>query len=121
MNRDPIKWIRDAAKSRYPTKVQCAICNTKADLQLHHYNTLTLLLAVWLKGNKITTDEQILEVRDDFIKEHESELFEQVVCLCKNCHNNKLHKVYGKTPSLATATKQPKWVEKMHLKFEAKA
>lgn len=109
--RDPIKWIRDRAKARYPTKVICAICSSTENLQLHHYNTLSLLFAKWPRNK-----EPILVVRDDFIAEHEKELFVDVVCLCKNCHYNRLHKIYGKTPALSTNIKQKNWVQKMREK-----
>lgn len=123
MVRDPIKHIRDKAKSKYPAKVSCAICSSDKNLQLHHYNTLTLLLKKYSLSNSvdISTDEAVLEMRDVFIEKHMKELYEDVVCLCKSCHNDKLHKIYGKTPTLATAGKQPRWVEKMRVKNNAMA
>jgi len=121
--RDPIKHIRDLAKSKYPAKVTCAICYSVENLQLHHYNTLTLLLRKYSETNSvdISTDEAVLDMRGSFIAAHHKELFEDVVCLCKTCHNDKLHKIYGKVPSLGTAKKQPNWVKKMRDKHNAMA
>ena len=54
--------------------------------------------------------EEVLEFRDEFIQEHTAELYEHTVTLCHE-HHLKLHSIYGKDPSLATAKKQEKWVE----------
>lgn len=110
--RIPIKHIRDRAKSNYPEKIKCEICNTKQELELHHYTGLTNLLEKWQKSTGITldTDEQVLEVRDRFIAEHEYELFQAVVCLCAT-HHKHLHLVYGKSPLLTSAKKQERWVQ----------
>lgn len=122
MKRDPIKHIRDRAKARYPEKVFCEICSSTENLQLHHYNTLVLLLEKYAKENNIdiSSDRAVLDMRDEFISKHQKELFADVVCLCTNCHNNKLHKIYGKAPMLGTAAKQPKWVQKMKEKHNKK-
>ena len=121
LKRDIIKYIRDRSKAKYPPKVECRICLSKDQLQLHHYNSMTLLLKKWLGKKEINSVDEILEVRDSFILEHDSEIFKEVVCLCKNCHTNKLHKIYGKVPSLSTSSKQPVWVEKMRDKHNAMA
>lgn len=114
LKRLPVKYIRDRAKSRYEKGPKCEICETTSELQFHHLNTVDLLWERWIKNNKIVieTTEDILRVRDDFIAEHEYELYTAVATLCKDCHNNKLHKVYGKTPALSTAAKQRRWIDK---------
>lgn len=119
--RIPLKHIRDRAKSRYPDKQQCAICNTQEELELHHYTGLSNLLDKWSKekGISLDTDEEVLEVRDQFISEHEYELFEAVVVLCAP-HHLLLHKIYGKSPPLHTASKQAGWVQKQKEKHENK-
>lgn len=118
LKRLEVKYVRDRAKSRYSKDGECAICGTTEDLQLHHYHTVDLLWNKWKKANGIVIDEvdDILAVRDDFIAEHEYELYDDVVTLCKNCHNFKLHRLYGQKPSLATAPKQRRWVEKQAAK-----
>jgi len=111
-NRIPVKWVRDRAKGAYDKKDSCYICGCSTDLELHHTHSITLLLNNWATKNNydISTDEGILEVRDLFIEEHHSEIYDQVFTLC-NKHHVKLHGVYGKAPALGTATKQVAWIE----------
>ena len=120
LTRDSVKWVRDKVKTSYPQKVECAICGVRDNLQLHHYSSISLLWLKWLKGRPIDTDAQILKLRDQFIEEHQVELLKEVVTLCKVCHNDKLHHIYGRAPALATAKKQAAWVLKMKEKFLAK-
>lgn len=110
--RIPIKHIRDGAKARYPKQDHCAICNTTELLELHHFTGLTNLLDKWQKetGTPLDTDEQVLAIRDQFIAEHEYELFEAVVTLCEP-HHSKLHSIYGKSPKLSSAKAQERWVQ----------
>jgi hypothetical protein len=110
--RVPVKHIRDGAKSAYDKKSECYICNTKYELELHHTHSLTLLLERWAarKGYALSTDEEVLAVRDEFIQEHKLELYEAVYTLCAT-HHRKLHSIYGKAPPLNSADKQAKWVE----------
>lgn len=115
MNRIPVKWIRDRAKSAYRKDSECYICGKKENLELHHTNSITLLYNSWAK-KKGYTDEDILNVRDEFIDEHKKELYESVFTLCKN-HHDRLHAVYGKAPPLLTASKQEGWIEKQRSKF----
>jgi hypothetical protein len=49
LKRDPIKYIRDRAKSKYKKDSECYICGAKTELDFHHYNTLTQLLRSWLE------------------------------------------------------------------------
>lgn len=118
-NRIPIKWVRDKAKGAYEKKSNCAICNTEADLELHHTHSLTMLLNNWANrsGYDISTDDGILAVRDQFIEVHHKEIYEDVYTLC-NRHHVALHGVYGKAPSLLSASKQPIWIEEQKVKFE---
>ena len=110
--RIPVKWIRDRAKAAYDKKEFCYVCNTREDLELHHLQSITLLLNAWAerKSYDISTDEGILAVRDEFIEEHHKELYEDVFTLC-NKHHVKLHGVYGKAPPLASGPKQSRWLE----------
>lgn len=121
LNRYSVKWIRDKVKSNYPMKKACEICNSTEELHFHHFYSLAEMFNKWEKarGYKIETNEEILAVRDEFIKEHWEQLVNKGACLCKK-HHEGLHKVYGKNPSLATAEKQERWVEKQREKYAAK-
>lgn len=112
MKRDPIKWIRDAAKSRYNKGSACEICGATTSLDFHHYNSMTPLLNKWLKEKRIVIqdDESIVAIRDQFISEHSHEVFDATVTLC-HPHHVKLHSIYGRNPTLATAKKQENWVK----------
>lgn len=119
-NRIPIKWVRDRAKAAYDKKEFCCICSTQADLELHHTHSLTVLLNNWANksGYDISTDDGILAVRDQFIDVHHKEIYEDVYTLC-NRHHVSLHGVYGKAPSLISASKQGTWIEEQKVKFES--
>lgn len=110
--RIPVKWVRDRAKAAYDKKDHCYICGTSEDLELHHLQSITLLLNEWAdrKNYDISTDEGILAVRDEFIEEHHVQLYDWVYTLC-NKHHVKLHRIYGKAPTLASAPKQSRWLE----------
>lgn len=118
-NRIPIKWVRDRAKSAYDKKDNCYICGTTEDLELHHLSSLTLLLNKWAsqKGYDISTDEGILAVRDEFIRDFHKEIYNDVYTLCNKHHVN-LHAIYSKAPPLHTADKQRHWIEKQKAKAE---
>ena len=117
LKRDPIKYIRDKAKASYEKEEACRICGESENLDFHHFYSLTLLFKKWLRDNRITikTEEQVLEVRDRFILEHYKELYDEARTLC-HTHHLKLHSIYGKNPSLGTAQKQKRWVEKQREK-----
>jgi ABC-type antimicrobial peptide transport system permease subunit len=117
LKRDPVKFIRDKAKSRYNKGTECRICGDTSNLDFHHYATLTQLYSNWIKANNIVIkeDEDILAVRDDFIAKHMRELYDETVTLC-HTHHMKLHSVYGKDPALITAEKQKRWVDKQRVK-----
>ena len=106
-----VKWVRDKAKAAYEKKHECFICEKTQDLELHHLHSVTILLEKWAtqKGYDISTDEGILAVRDEFIQEHHTELYEQVYTLC-NQHHVALHGVYGKAPKPGSEAKQARWI-----------
>lgn len=109
LKRDLIKYIRDRAKSRYNKGSACEICSTTENLDFHHFYTMTPLLNKWLSRKK-HSPEDVMEWRDEFIAEHEQELFNDTVTLCHD-HHLLLHSIYGKDPALGTAKKQMRWVE----------
>jgi hypothetical protein len=110
--RIPVKWVRDRAKAAYEKQSCCYICGTEQDLELHHLHSITLLLERWAetKGYDISTDDGILAVRDEFIAEHHTELYDMVYTLC-NRHHVALHGVYGKTPQWGSEQKQKRWID----------
>lgn len=110
--RIPVKWIRDGAKAAYIKQDQCWICGTSQDLELHHLKSITLLLERWAQANNIdlSSDEKVLAIREQFIQEHQQELYDEVYTLC-NRHHVQLHGVYGKSPSLTTSPRQQQWLE----------
>jgi hypothetical protein len=110
--RIAVKHIRDKAKAAYEKKDCCYICGSTEDLELHHLHSITLLLNAWAhrKSYDISTDEGVLEIRDEFIAEHRTELYDLVYTLCNRDHV-KLHGVYGKAPSPASVEKQSRWLE----------
>lgn len=109
LKRDIVKYVRDKAKSRYEKGSECHICGSTEHLDFHHFYSLTGLLNKWLKDNNLNP-QYIQALREDFIDEHEDELYVHTVTLC-NMHHKQLHSIYGKEPSLATAKKQARWVK----------
>jgi len=120
-NRIPIKWVRDRAKAAYEKKETCYACGTDEDLELHHLHSLTRLLEDWATKKKydISTDDGILAVRDEFIEEHNHEIYNLVYTLC-NTHHVKLHSVFGKSPLHSSVLKQERWIEIQKAKAEGK-
>lgn len=112
------KHIRDGIKSNYKKKDFCEVCGTEDNLELHHYHTVSLLLKNYAKENgiAISTDEEVLAMRDEFYKVYWHELVEDTVTLC-NTHHVKLHKVYSQEPALHTAKAQRRWVTIQHGKL----
>lgn len=109
LKRDLVKYIRDKAKSKYDKGTECYICGETEELDFHHFYSLSPLLHQWVKKRKYLPQD-VMDFRDEFIEEHWAELYEHTVTLCHS-HHLKLHSIYGKDPSLGTATKQMKWVE----------
>jgi hypothetical protein len=109
LKRDLVKYIRDKAKSKYEKGTECYICGTDTDLDFHHFYSLSPLLHKWVKQKKVLP-EDVLEFRDTFIEEHWAELYEHTVTICHE-HHLQLHSIYGKDPSLGTASKQKRWVD----------
>ena len=116
--RDPIKWVRDGAKAAYIKQPHCFICGSTDALELHHTHGLTNLFEKWVKENNISieSDEDVIEVRDDFINQHHGEIYTEVYTLCLK-HHQLLHSIYGKSPELHTAKKQSVWIQKQRDKF----
>jgi hypothetical protein len=112
LKRDLVKYVRDKAKSKYNKGTECYICGSQENLDFHHFYGLTELLEVWLKKNKITitSEDEILGVRERFIQEEHEKLYDHAVTLCHSQHL-RLHGIYGKRPTLITAKKQQHWVE----------
>lgn len=115
LKRVPTKYIRDGIKANYQKGSSCQICGCTDSLELHHYTSVALLFKKWCKKNKYST-EDVLEIREEFYKEHWHELVEFVVTLCKT-HHKALHKVYGVEPLLSTTPKQVRWVERKRNDF----
>lgn len=109
LKRDKVKYVRDKAKSKYQKGTECEICGTSELLEFHHYYSVTGLFNKWLAQHPELEDKYITVWRDDFIAEHQKELYEDTVTLCKG-HHARLHSIYGKEPSLGTAGKQERWV-----------
>ena len=118
LKRDLVKYVRDKAKSKYKKDTHCYICGSTENLDFHHFYGLTELLESWFKENDITvkTEDEILELREIFIKEKEDKVYKQAVTLC-HMHHRKLHNIYGKRPKLITAQKQQNWVEIQRKKY----
>lgn len=116
--RGVIKWIRDLAKSNYNKDTKCAICGVEHELEFHHYNTVSLIVNNYVKVNGIPVDtkEDILAMREKFLQDNWHEMVEDAVTLCAS-HHKLLHKLYGKEPTLQTASKQKIWVERQREKF----
>lgn len=118
LKRDLVKYVRDKAKSKYKKDTECYICGEQQNLDFHHFYGLTELLETWLHKNEITItqEQEILKLREQFIKENEEKVYTHAVTLC-HTHHLRLHGIYGKRPKLVTATKQQRWVEIQRNKY----
>ena len=116
--RDLVKYVRDKAKSQYKKENECYICGSTDNLDFHHFYGLTELLDTWLRTNNITIEieQDILDVREQFISENYEKVFNKTATLCHQ-HHLRLHSIYGKRPKLITAEKQARWVEKQREKY----
>ena len=110
--RDLVKYVRDKAKSQYKKDNECYICGSTDNLDFHHFYGLTELLETWLRTNNITIEieQDILDVREQFISENYEKVYNKTATLCHQ-HHLRLHSIYGKRPKLITAEKQARWVE----------
>ena len=110
--RDLVKYVRDKAKSQYKKGNECYICGNTDNLDFHHFYGLTELLDTWLRKNNITIEieQDILDVREQFISENYEKVYNKTATLCHQ-HHLRLHSIYGKRPKLITAEKQARWVE----------
>ena len=110
--RDLVKYVRDKAKSQYKKENECYICGDTDNLDFHHFYGLTELLDTWLRKKNITieNEQDILDVREQFITENHEKVYNKTVTLCHQ-HHLRLHSIYGKRPKLITAEKQARWVE----------
>lgn len=117
LKRDLVKYIRDKAKSGYEKGTECYICGSDEELDFHHYCSISEMLSLWMKKNKLNlkTVDDILEHREAFIEEHYDQMYNQTVTLCHE-HHLKLHTIYGRNPILATAGKQSRWVTRQREK-----
>jgi len=121
LKRDPVKYIRDRAKSKYEKDDKCYICGSTSSLDFHHFYSLSPLLAKWLK-EKVKerpshyTNEYITIWRDEFIENNWAELYKYTVTIC-HAHHLELHKIYGRNPGLGTAEKQMRWVDIQREKY----
>ncbi len=110
LKRDPVKYVRDKAKSKYAKSATCDVCGSTENLDFHHFYSLTPLLHKWAKEKGYSLDD-VVDWREEFIEENHAELYDHAVTICHSLHM-KLHSVYGKNPSLGTAKKQMRWIEK---------
>lgn len=120
LKRDPVKYIRDKVKSNYSKGDECYICGDTENLDFHHYHSVAEMWRAWCKEQDIVKVEEvdvIIAARDEFIEAKWEELVNMCATLCRT-HHQKLHKIYGKNPALATAPKQARWVEKQRTKFK---
>ena len=110
--RDLVKYVRDKAKSQYKKGNECYICGDTDNLDFHHFYGLTELLDTWLRKKNITieNEQDILDVREQFISENYEKVYNKTVTLSHQ-HHLRLHSIYGKRPKLITAEKQERWVE----------
>jgi len=113
LKRDEIKYIRDLSKSSYKKDTECYICGKTDELQFHHFYSLTELWNKFKQKAKFNIEsvEDILEWREAFKSAHHIQIYEETVTLCKYHHMDRLHKIYGKSPSLSTAPKQKRWCD----------
>jgi hypothetical protein len=119
--RTATRHIRDGIKSNYKKDTKCACCSVESDLELHHYTTVSILLKNYSKthGVPIDTDEQVLEMREQFYEDNWVDLVEYTVTLCSK-HHSELHRIYGREPTLISAGKQEAWVKKIHGRLHGK-
>lgn len=112
LKRDEVKYVRDYAKNLYKRDTKCYICDSEEKLEFHHFYSITTLWRTWLSNVKgisvVNTLGQMIDLRDEFVKAHKKELYEEVVTLC-SIHHDSLHRIYGHSPLPTSAEKQRTW------------
>ena len=78
-------------------------------------SSLKTLKILGMNNLNIEKEQDILEIREQFIGENYKEVYDKTVTLCHQ-HHLRLHSIYGKRPKLITAEKQERWVEKQRNK-----
>lgn len=103
--------MRDGIKAQYNKSTHCEICGVDHDLELHHYNTVSLLVKNFAKEFQLDFNDEdiVLSNRTAFYEKYWHELVVDTVTLCAE-HHKLLHKIYTKEPLLSTASKQKNWV-----------
>lgn len=112
-SREAVKFVRDRHKSSYPAKTECYVCGSKTNLETHHVYSLSEMWHSWVKENKIEikSDEDVMKWREVFIEQKSEQLRpETLYTLCKT-HHQLLHKIYGKTYSIARVPKVIRWLD----------
>lgn len=109
--RSAIALMRDGIKANYKKDSCCAICDVDHELELHHYNTVSLLVKNFAKEFQLDFNDEdiVLSNRTAFYDKYWHELVEDTVTLCAE-HHKLLHNIYTKEPPLHTASKQKNWV-----------
>lgn len=122
LKREPVKYIRDRAKSAYVKDKECYICGTNEKLDLHHFASVSQLWRKWVLKNDIEIKNvgDIETFRDQFISEHQKELYEDVRTLCRK-HHGRLHDIFGQDPGLHLSGKQRNWCDKQREKIKSKS
>ena len=114
--RDVVKYVRDGIKQNYKKQDYCAICQASNDLELHHYQTVKLVVDQFITTNNLPqpeTEDECISIREQIYKEQWYQLVLDTVTLCQG-HHKELHRIYGVTPLLNTADAQRNWVQKQH-------
>jgi hypothetical protein len=123
LKRDPVKYVRDAAKNLYKRDSECYICGAKEKLEFHHLSSITILWNNWLqrKGiNVISTLGQIIDLRDEFIEIHRKQMYDDALTLCVT-HHDALHNLFGRDLNTEIIIeKQRKWVSLQRKKLHPK-
>lgn len=120
LKRLPLKYIRDYIKKDYKIKDCCYICGLGDSLELHHLYSVSELFNNWCDSNKIRSidsEEQILELRVLFAKEHADSLsHENLFTLC-SLHHKRLHNIYGQRYPNYLVPKVRKWLDIQREKY----
>jgi hypothetical protein len=123
LKRDPVKYVRDAAKNLYLKGDECYICGTKDKLEFHHLCSITMLWNKWINSKGIeviATLGKIIDLRDEFIEEHKKQMYDDALTLCVT-HHDKLHNLFGRfLETEEIIEKQRNWVALQRKKLHPK-